>query len=34
MTTARDIMTPDVTCIDEQDSILTAARTMADLGVE
>ena len=33
MTTAREIMTPDVACIDEQDSILTAARRMAELGV-
>ena len=33
MTTARDIMTPDVACIGEQDSVLTAARRMAELGV-
>jgi CBS domain-containing protein len=33
MTTARDIMTPDVTCIGDQDSVLAAARKMAELGV-
>jgi CBS domain-containing protein len=33
MTTARDLMTSDVTCIGEQDSILSAARKMAELGV-
>jgi CBS domain-containing protein len=33
MTTARDIMTPDVTCIGEQDTVLAAAKRMADLGV-
>jgi CBS domain-containing protein len=33
MTTAREIMTPDVTCIGEQDSVLVAAKKMAELGV-
>jgi len=33
MTTAREIMTPDVACIGEQDTVLTAARKMAELGV-
>ena len=33
MTTARDIMTPDVTCVGEQDTVLAAAKMMADLGV-
>jgi CBS domain-containing protein len=33
MTTARDIMTPDVTCIGEGDSVLEAAKKMAELGV-
>jgi CBS domain-containing protein len=33
MTTARDIMTPNVDCIDEHDTVLAAARKMADLGV-
>jgi CBS domain-containing protein len=33
MTTAREIMTPDVTCIGENDSVLEAAKTMAQLGV-
>jgi len=33
MTTAREIMTPDVTCIGEGDSVLEAARKMAELGV-
>ena len=33
MTTARDIMKPDVTCIGEQETLLDAARKMADLGV-
>ena len=33
MTTARDIMTPDVTCIGEQDTLAEAARRMADLDV-
>jgi len=32
-TTARDIMTPDPTCIGENDSVLEAARRMAELGV-
>jgi len=33
MSTARDIMTPDVTCVGEQETVLEAARKMADLGV-
>jgi CBS domain-containing protein len=33
MTTARDIMTRDVTCVGEQETLLDAARKMADLGV-
>lgn len=33
MTTAREIMTPDPTCIGEQESVLEAARRMAELGV-
>ena len=33
MTTARDIMTPDVTCVGDQDTVLAAAKKMADLGV-
>ena len=33
MTTARDIMTPDATCIGEKDSLADAARKMADLDV-
>ena len=33
MTTARDLMTPDVTCIGENDSVLLAAHRMAELGV-
>jgi CBS domain-containing protein len=33
MTTAREIMTPDVTCIGENESLADAARKMADLGV-
>jgi len=33
MTTAREIMTPDVTCIGESDTVLEAARQMAQLGV-
>jgi CBS domain-containing protein len=33
MPTARDIMTPDVTCIGEKDSLTNAARKMAELDV-
>ncbi len=33
MTTAREIMTPDATCIGAEDSILEAAKKMTDLGV-
>ena len=33
MTTARDIMTADVTCVGENETVLDAARKMADLGV-
>jgi|SRR4051794_181634 len=33
MTTARDIMTPDVTCVGEKESLSDAAHKMADLGV-
>ena len=33
MPTAREIMTPDPTCVDETDTLLTAASKMADLGV-
>jgi CBS domain-containing protein len=33
MTTAREIMTPDVTCIGEKESLADAARKMADLDV-
>ncbi|MER5204142.1 CBS domain-containing protein [Streptomyces sp. NPDC002825] len=33
MTTAREIMTPDATCIGAGDSILDAAKKMTDLGV-
>jgi len=33
MTTARDIMTTNVACIDEQEPVLAAARKMAELGV-
>ncbi|WP_199832213.1 MULTISPECIES: CBS domain-containing protein [unclassified Streptomyces] len=33
MTTAREIMTPDATCIGADDSILDAAKKMTDLGV-
>ena len=33
MTTARDIMTPDVTCIGEKESLAEAARKMAQLDV-
>ena len=33
MTTAREIMTRDVTCVGESETVLDAARKMADLGV-
>ena len=33
MTTAREIMTPDVTCIGEKENLTDAARKMADLDV-
>jgi CBS domain-containing protein len=33
MPTARDIMTPDVTCIGEKDTLTQAARKMAELDV-
>jgi CBS domain-containing protein len=33
MTTARDIMTPDVTCVGEKETLADAARKMAELGV-
>src|SRR4029453_5370685 len=33
MTTARDIMTPDVTCIGEKDTLADAAARMRDLNV-
>jgi CBS domain-containing protein len=33
MTTAREIMTPDVHCVRESETVLDAARLMADLGV-
>jgi CBS domain-containing protein len=33
MPTAREIMTPDVTCIGEKESLADAAKKMADLGV-
>jgi CBS domain-containing protein len=33
MATARDIMTPDVTCIGEKETLTDAAHKMADLGV-
>jgi CBS domain-containing protein len=33
MTTAREIMTPDVTCIGEKETLAAAARKMADLDV-
>lgn len=33
MTTAREIMTPDVTCIGEKESLVEAAHKMADLNV-
>jgi CBS domain-containing protein len=33
MTTARDIMTPDVTCVGEKETLADAAHKMAELGV-
>lgn len=33
MTTAREIMTPDATCVGERESLVEAARKMADLDV-
>jgi CBS domain-containing protein len=33
MTTARDIMTPDVTCVGEKETLIDAAHRMAELGV-
>jgi CBS domain-containing protein len=33
MPTAREIMTPDATCVGETETVLDAARKMADLGV-
>ncbi|MFF0474828.1 CBS domain-containing protein [Streptomyces sp. NPDC004284] len=33
MTSAREIMTPDATCIGADDSVLDAAKKMTDLGV-
>jgi CBS domain-containing protein len=33
MTTAREIMTPDVTCVGERETLADAARKMADLSV-
>jgi CBS domain-containing protein len=33
MTTAREIMTPDVTCVGERETLADAAKKMADLGV-
>jgi CBS domain-containing protein len=33
MSSARDIMTPDVTCVGEKETLTEAARKMADLGV-
>ena len=33
MPTAREIMTPDVTCVGEKESLADAARKMAELGV-
>ncbi|CAL9343749.1 Hypoxic response protein 1 [Streptomyces sp. enrichment culture] len=33
MTTAREIMTPDATCIGAEESVLEAARKMTELGV-
>ena len=33
MTTAREIMTPDATCVGEKESLADAARKMSELGV-
>jgi CBS domain-containing protein len=33
MATAREIMTPDVTCVGEKETLVDAARKMAELGV-
>jgi CBS domain-containing protein len=33
MTTAREIMTPDATCVGEKETLAAAAQKMADLGV-
>jgi CBS domain-containing protein len=33
MTTAREVMTPDTTCIGENDDLLTASRRMAELDI-
>src|SRR5918911_2000223 len=33
MTKARDIMSPDATCVGEKETLMDAARKMADLGV-
>jgi len=33
MATARDIMTPDVTCVGEKETLVDAAHKMAELGV-
>lgn len=33
MTTARDIMTPDATCVSESDDLVTAAKRMAELNI-
>jgi CBS domain-containing protein len=33
MPTAREIMTPDATCVGEKETLVDAARKMADLGV-
>ena len=33
MTTAREIMTPDVSCVGEKETLAEAAKKMADLGV-
>ena len=33
MTTAREIMTPDATCVGEKETLADAAQKMADLGV-
>lgn len=33
MTTARDIMTPDATCVSENDDLVTAARKMVEMDI-